>query len=213
MMAAAMQNRNVFSRGLRALGHGLVGAVALGALTTVLLVPGAPVWAGADAGTAAYQAGDYRAALREWKASAKAGSKVAMHNLGMMYDRGQGVRRDPVRAFMWFEVAAQLGGEDEATHRDNLQRSMDESQLDQATRLSRIALTQVLLAAVGYDPGPVDGVLGPRTAAAVGAYQRGAGLRVDGHVTKRLLDSLLATPEARSLGASSEQPGQPRLAH
>lgn len=210
---AAIQDRRAFWRGPHGEGNRLLGAVSLGALMMALLVPGGSVWAGADAGTAAYQAGDYRAAQREWKASAKAGSKVAMHNLGMMYDRGQGVRRDPVRAFMWFDVAAQLGGEDEATHRDNLKRSLDESQLRQATRLSRIALTQVLLAAVGYDPGPVDGVLGPRTAAAVKAYQRGAGLRADGHVTKRLLDSLLATPEARSLGVSSREPGETRLAH
>jgi hypothetical protein len=41
---------------------------------------------------------------------------------------------------------------------------------------------QSALAALGYDPGPVDGVMGPRTRAAVMAFQRSAGLVVDGVV-------------------------------
>jgi peptidoglycan hydrolase-like protein with peptidoglycan-binding domain len=41
---------------------------------------------------------------------------------------------------------------------------------------------QRLLAAKGFDPGPVDGIFGPRTAAAVKAYQRSRRLVVDGVV-------------------------------
>ena len=41
---------------------------------------------------------------------------------------------------------------------------------------------QSALAALGYDPGPVDGVMGPQTRAAVQAFQRGAGLASDGVV-------------------------------
>lgn len=41
---------------------------------------------------------------------------------------------------------------------------------------------QSALAALGYDPGPIDGVMGPRTRAAVMAFQRDAGLVVDGVV-------------------------------
>jgi peptidoglycan hydrolase-like protein with peptidoglycan-binding domain len=39
---------------------------------------------------------------------------------------------------------------------------------------------QVALRARGYDPGPIDGVAGPATVRAVRAFQRHAGLKVDG---------------------------------
>jgi peptidoglycan hydrolase-like protein with peptidoglycan-binding domain len=39
---------------------------------------------------------------------------------------------------------------------------------------------QVALRARGYDPGPIDGVVGPRTARAVRTFQRRAGIHADG---------------------------------
>jgi peptidoglycan hydrolase-like protein with peptidoglycan-binding domain len=41
---------------------------------------------------------------------------------------------------------------------------------------------QELLLALGYDPGPVDGIFGPQTGAAVMAFQQDLGLTVDGLV-------------------------------
>ncbi len=49
---------------------------------------------------------------------------------------------------------------------------------------------QAQLAAKGYDPGPVDGVMGERTRAAIRAYQRDRQLPVDGQVTQALVTSL-----------------------
>jgi peptidoglycan hydrolase-like protein with peptidoglycan-binding domain len=46
------------------------------------------------------------------------------------------------------------------------------------------------LAGHGYRPGPVDGKPGPRTRAAVRAYQHDAGLPVTGEPSKELLDHL-----------------------
>jgi peptidoglycan hydrolase-like protein with peptidoglycan-binding domain len=46
------------------------------------------------------------------------------------------------------------------------------------------------LRAHGYNAGPVDGRMGPRTAAAIRRYQRDAGLPVDGVASKELLDHL-----------------------
>jgi len=46
------------------------------------------------------------------------------------------------------------------------------------------------LAAHGYDAGPADGRMGPRTAAAIRRYQRDAGLPVDGVASRELLDHL-----------------------
>nr|CAQ35003.1 hypothetical protein [Photobacterium damselae subsp. piscicida] len=53
---------------------------------------------------------------------------------------------------------------------------------------------QQLLTDLGYDPGPVDGDYGRRTADAVKAFQKAQGLTVDGWVSKSLLETLrLAT--------------------
>jgi peptidoglycan hydrolase-like protein with peptidoglycan-binding domain len=49
---------------------------------------------------------------------------------------------------------------------------------------------QSSLAQRGYDPGPVDGRAGPRTRAAIGAYQRDHGLFVDSSPTPELAKHL-----------------------
>jgi peptidoglycan hydrolase-like protein with peptidoglycan-binding domain len=57
------------------------------------------------------------------------------------------------------------------------------------------------LRAHGYDAGPVDGRMGPRTAAAIRRYQRDAGLPVDGVASKQLLDHLkFALPKTYAFG-------------
>ncbi|MEE9301840.1 MAG: peptidoglycan-binding protein [Alphaproteobacteria bacterium] len=60
---------------------------------------------------------------------------------------------------------------------------------------------QTELVVHGYDPGAVDGALGPRTRRAIRAYQRDAGLAVDGLATKELLDHLkFALPKVYKAG-------------
>ena len=46
------------------------------------------------------------------------------------------------------------------------------------------------LARLGYDPGPVDGRLGPRTTQAIRHYQRAHGLLVDGYASPALVAHL-----------------------
>jgi localization factor PodJL len=71
--------------------------------------------------------------------------------------------------------------------------------------------TQQLLAALGYDPGPVDGVIGPRTRAAVRAFQADAGLPADGKTSDELRAALTdAVSSGRSVAARSA-PTQRRL--
>ena len=53
-----------------------------------------------------------------------------------------------------------------------------------------VAEAQRLLHALGYDPGPVNGVLGPQTRRAIAAFQRNNGLGPDGRMTRRLVASL-----------------------
>lgn len=61
---------------------------------------------------------------------------------------------------------------------------------DYALSKAQRAEVQTLLARAGYDVGSPDGVIGPRTRAAVMAWQAKVGLPSDGHVSGRLLDAL-----------------------
>ena len=60
-------------------------------------------------GVEAFRRGDYATALREWRPLAERGNATAQHNLGVMYDRGQGVPRDYVEAVKWYRKAAVQG--------------------------------------------------------------------------------------------------------
>lgn len=55
---------------------------------------------------------------------------------------------------------------------------------------------QALLTELGYSPGPVDGLMGRRTAAAIGEFQRREGLAANGRPTSGLLAAL----ESRAVG-------------
>ena len=60
-------------------------------------------------GLTAYESGDYATALREWKPLAKQGDTDAMFNIGLMYDKGQGVPEDNMIAVQWYRIAAWWG--------------------------------------------------------------------------------------------------------
>jgi len=63
------------------------------------------------------------------------------------------------------------------------------------------------LAAHGYQPGPADGVLGPRTVAAIRTYQRDAKLPVTGIASKELLDHMkFVLPKVYARGAAPPPP-------
>ncbi|MBR0043314.1 MAG: trypsin-like peptidase domain-containing protein, partial [Synergistaceae bacterium] len=65
---------------------------------------------------AAYRAGldyynkkDYAKAFKEFSKAAQGGHAGAQHNLGFMYDNGQGVRQDYQQALYWYRKAAEQG--------------------------------------------------------------------------------------------------------
>lgn len=78
------------------------------------------------------------------------------------------------------------------------------AQLAQASEPNETAIVRGIqreLRSHGYDAGSVDGIAGPQTHAAIRAYQRDAGLDVDGAATRRLLDHLhFALPKVNSFG-------------
>ncbi len=80
------------------------------ALAVALLIGLAtPSHADFQDGLAAYDRGDYAAALREWRPLAEQGHAMAQTFLGVMYSKGQGVPQDYVLAHMWFDLAAWPG--------------------------------------------------------------------------------------------------------
>jgi len=64
---------------------------------------------------------------------------------------------------------------------------------------------QGALAAGGYNPGPIDGRMGPATAQAISAYQQANGLLVTGQPSQALLNHMSA-PAAAPANAASQSP-------
>ena len=76
----------------------------------------------------------------------------------------------------------------------------------------RIANLQRALRRLGYDPGPVDGIPGARTRAAIRAFQADAGLPVTGQVSERLESAVLAAVVAAGQApAPAPEPTRPPL--
>ena len=67
---------------------------------------------------------------------------------------------------------------------------------------------QRALAALGYDPGPVDGVAGPQTREAIGRFQVLQRLPVDREVSERLLAHLWREVAKRQPSQAPSSPGQ-----
>ena len=165
-------------------------AVVALALACVLL----PARADYDAGRRALEAGRPGEALVQWQAAAQAGDRRAMLALGRLHARGLGVAEDRVEAHKWLDLAARLGEAAAPAQRDALAADMTPAQLAEARARAaawrpggaRSAVpsphttreVQALLAGLGYSPGPLDGIWGPRTERAYQAFLGDAGLPV-----------------------------------
>ena len=81
------------------------------ALTLLVSLPSwsADFDANYDKGMAAYERGDYVAALREWTQLAEQGDAIAQFNLGVMFEKGQGAQQDFGQAVKWYRRAAEQG--------------------------------------------------------------------------------------------------------
>jgi len=60
-------------------------------------------------GIKAYEAGDYKKALKIYKPLAEQGDALAQHNLGVLYENGHGVPQDYAEAVKWYRKAAEQG--------------------------------------------------------------------------------------------------------
>lgn len=74
------------------------------------LVVGKPAFsADFQKGVSAYEKGDFATALRQWTPLAEQGYAYAQHNIGVMYDKGQGVAQDHKVSIKWYKLAAVPG--------------------------------------------------------------------------------------------------------
>lgn len=73
------------------------------------LAPVSLVSAGLEEGLTAYKAGDYGVAMKEWKLLAERGHAKAQYNVGILYEKGLGVPKDPRQAYTWYKKAAAQG--------------------------------------------------------------------------------------------------------
>ena len=60
-------------------------------------------------GLKALNRGDYKNAFEIWKPLAEKGNSTAQFNLGLMYDKGDGVRQNFSKAVKWYRLAAKQG--------------------------------------------------------------------------------------------------------
>ncbi len=171
---------------------------------------------------------DYAEAAQWYRKIAERGDTEAPFRLGVMHYNGEGVKQDDIQAHKWFDLAASPvesgGNRDEASkNRDIVARRMKPAQIAEAQRLARLwraerhaATTAPLvrkaprtrervfriqhgLASIGYGHGPADGIFGPRTRAAIRAFQSGEGLPSTGKISNRLEAALRsATPPSRA---------------
>jgi TPR repeat protein len=85
-------------------------------------------------GMRAYGRREYQDALRIWTPLAHRGDGAAQYNIGRMYARGEGVRRDLTEAYMWFTVAGRSGRPESERARRVIAQSMTPTQVAEGLR-------------------------------------------------------------------------------
>jgi len=109
------------------------------ALAAVLVLAGltaaTPVLADYNDGITAYENRDYATAQRELQPLADRGDPRAQRLVGLLYRDGLGVRKDQIRAYMWFDLAARRNQYGAADLRDQLAQQMLPWQVDEAKKM------------------------------------------------------------------------------
>jgi uncharacterized protein len=79
----------------------------------------------------------YVEAVKWYRKAADQGLGDAQFNLGLLYAKGQGVPRDYVQAYMWFELSAAQDDKSAISNRDAAARRMTPEQIAEAQKLAR----------------------------------------------------------------------------
>ncbi len=146
-------------------------------------------------------------AARWYAKAARQGQLEAQYAMGVILSAGYGLPENPTAGYTWILIAAERGHGEAGSLRPALAKRLSAGQRHEAesraaafeprsnTRFAdppTVTYLQVTLNRLGYPAGDVDGLIGPRTREAIRAYQKSAGLSVDGRLTPRLLERLLS---------------------
>lgn len=202
-----------------------------------LLVGTGVSFADYNAGSAAFNAGEYTRAFQEFRQSAYAGNSLAQYMMGRLYAEGRGVGEDKLAAYMWFDLSASNGNSRAIAARDAVAAEMDDDEIDEAQQMAAdwranrpaIATTQtvpdatpvsapyslrnvqVALNQLGYPVGTPDGVIGPKSRSAIRAFQTDSGLPASGEPSLALYDKLQEAIAKRSALAQPAEPTAPAV--
>ena len=210
--------------------NSLKNQICIQVILVIFLIAMSSVRADYESGQQAWDAGRPADALIEWRAAAEAGDRRAMLALGRLFVKGLGTPQNYVEAHMWFNLAASRGEIAAIAERDALEKKMTSANLAEAQKRAsnwqpnknqvaeapeeveqdasppqrtEIREAQRLLSALGYRPGPADGIWGKRTGQAYQSFLRDQGLPLIDILTVESLNAL------RNIAASQSGVGTP----
>lgn len=148
---------------------------------------------------------NFEEAARWFRAAADQGVARALYNLGVMTDEGLGVTQDKAAALDLYRAAAGAGDERaiDLLAGSGYQSVAPQAPLSGAEGVQAVPATpaklvtdvQRELARLGLYDGRIDGLIGPKTRAAIRGFQKSRGSDEDGEASQELLELLRA--EAR----------------
>ena len=80
---------------------------------------------------------DNAEAVKWYRKAAEQGVALGQHNLGLMYNLGEGVPQDDVQAYAWFNTAAAQGNELAKENKERVAESMTREGRARAQELAR----------------------------------------------------------------------------
>ena len=138
-------------------------------------------------------------AVKWYRLAAAGGIASAQSNLGFMYANGKGVPQDDAEAVKWYRLAAEQG-------HDGAQIALKAGSVEKGLELSLSdrRLIQMGLATEGFDPGPADGLFGPRTRKAIERWQTSRQEASTGYLDTESAKVLLASGREREVQENAQ---------
>jgi TPR repeat protein len=150
-------------------------------------------------------------ASRWYGKAARQGNAQAQFAYGAMLAAGERIPRDLPLGYAYLQLASENGINGAEQLLPAVETRMSTGQRERAGRHlaelraggesgfadePTVRYVQAALRQLGFDAGPVDGVMGPRTRRGIRAFQRAQGLQVDGELDPALLERVLDATRA-----------------